>query len=58
MRWLRYREAQLQEQAKGKAPEKERGPERARDHQREHDREQTGPAAASAKRSRDYDLSL
>src|SRR5580692_3166267 len=58
MRWLRYREAQLQEQAKGKAPEKERGPERARDHQREHDREQTGPAPASAKRSRDYDLSL
>jgi ATP-dependent exoDNAse (exonuclease V) alpha subunit len=58
MRWLRYREAQLQEQAKGKAAEKERVPERARDHKREHEREQTDPAPASAKRSRDYDLSL
>jgi ATP-dependent exoDNAse (exonuclease V) alpha subunit len=52
-RWLRYRQAQLQEQeqAKAKAPEKERVPERAREH------EQAGPAAGSAKRSRDYDLS-
>jgi hypothetical protein len=58
MRWLRYREAQLQEQSKGKAPEKERVPERAREHKREHEREPTGPAPASAGRSRDYDLSL
>jgi hypothetical protein len=58
MRWLRYREAQLQEQAKGKAPTKERVPERAREHKREHERERTGPALGSAGRSRDYDLSL
>jgi hypothetical protein len=58
MRWLRYREAQLQEHAKGKAPTKEQVPVRAREHEREHERERTGPVLGSAGRSRDYDLSL
>jgi MobA/MobL family len=49
MRWLQYRQAQLQEQ--GKAPAKVLARER------EHEREQNGPAPASARLSRDYELS-
>jgi MobA/MobL family len=52
MRWHRSRQAQLQEQAQGKAPARKLAQER------EHGLEQNGPAPASASRSRDYDLSL
>ena len=52
MRWHRSRQAQLQEQAQGKAPAKKLAQER------EHGLERNGPAPASAGRSRDYDLSL
>ena len=51
MKWHRYRQAQLQEQAQGKAPAKKLAQER------EHEREQNGPAPASARHARDYDLS-
>ena len=54
MRWHRSRQAQLQEQAQGKAPAKKLAQER------EHglERNAPAPAPASAGRSRDYDLSL
>jgi ATP-dependent exoDNAse (exonuclease V) alpha subunit len=52
--WRRYREAQLQEQAQGKAPAKERALERTQD------REQTEltPNSATRTREKDFDLSL
>jgi hypothetical protein len=56
MRWHRYREAQRQQQAEEKAPAKELVRDRVRE--RGHGREQDGPDPGSARRSRDYDLSL